>query len=62
MLGENESRRYERQMMLFGEGGQEKIRNAKVFIAGAGGLGSPISMYLAAAGVGRIRIVDYDTV
>ena len=62
MQGENESRRYERQMLVFGEVGQEKIGDAKVFIAGAGGLGSLVSMYLAAAGVGRIGIVDHDTV
>lgn len=49
-------------MLVFGEVGQEKINNAKVFIAGAGGLGSPISMYLAAAGVGSIGVVDHDTV
>ena len=62
MQGENESRRYERQMLVFGEDGQEKIENAKVFIAGAGGLGSLVSMYLAAAGACRIKIVDHDTV
>jgi len=46
----------------FGEEGQEKLKKARVFIAGAGGLGSPISIYLAVAGVGNIRIVDHDTV
>ncbi len=55
-----ELQRYERQMTLPGWGreGQEKIKRATVFIAGAGGLGSPVSIYLAAAGVGRIRICD----
>lgn len=62
MLTENESKRYERQMMIFGEVGQERIRDARVFIAGVGGLGSPVSIYLAAAGVGEIRIVDDDAV
>ena len=64
MLTENELKRYDRQMMIpgFGEAGQEKLKRAKVFIAGAGGLGSPIAIYLAAAGVGTIRIVDRDTV
>ena len=42
--------------------GQEKLKQAKVFIAGAGGLGSPVSIYLAVAGVGQIRIVDRDVV
>ena len=56
--------RYDRQIMLdeIGEKGQEKLKNARVFVAGAGGLGSPIAIYLAAAGVGHIRIVDNDTV
>ena len=56
--------RYNRQMRIpeFGEQGQEKIKNAKVFVAGIGGLGSISCYYLAAAGVGRLRIVDKDTV
>ena len=64
MLTENELKRYDRQIMIpgFGEEGQEKLKRAKVFIAGAGGLGSPIAIYLTAAGVGTIRIVDLDTV
>lgn len=48
--------------MLFGEGGQERLKNATIFIAGAGGLGSPVSIYLAVAGVGRIILVDKDAV
>jgi adenylyltransferase/sulfurtransferase len=48
--------------MIFGEEGQEKLKNSKVFIAGAGGLGSPISIYLAVAGVGNITMVDHDIV
>jgi adenylyltransferase/sulfurtransferase len=56
--------RYQRQIMMegFGETGQEKLKQAKVFIAGVGGLGSPISLYLAVAGVGQIRIVDRDVI
>ncbi len=46
----------------FGEEGQEKLKCARVLIAGAGGLGSPAAVYLAAAGVGTIRIVDSDAV
>lgn len=64
MLNENELARYDRQIIMrgFGEEGQEKLKNAKVFIAGCGGLGSPIAVYLAAAGIGTLRIVDEDTV
>jgi len=62
MLTESELDRYQRQTMIFGEEGQEKLKNTKVFIAGAGGLGSPISIYLAVAGVGTIKIVDHDIV
>jgi len=64
MLTREERKRYDRQIILygFGEEGQEKLKRAKVFIAGAGGLGSPASIYLAAAGVGTIRIVDQDKV
>lgn len=54
--------RYDRQIKLFGVDGQEKLKDAKIFIAGAGGLGSPISIYLAAAGIGRIVLVDNDVV
>jgi adenylyltransferase/sulfurtransferase len=64
MLTEDELVRYERQVMLpgWGEEGQEKLRKAKVVIAGAGGLGSAILSYLAVAGVGKIRVIDGDTV
>lgn len=57
--------RYSRQIILNdfgGVGGQEKLLNAKVLVAGAGGLGSPVLLYLAAAGVGTIGIADFDTV
>jgi adenylyltransferase/sulfurtransferase len=46
----------------FGEAGQEKLKQAKVVIAGSGGLGSPAAIYLAAAGVGTLRIIDHDKV
>jgi molybdopterin/thiamine biosynthesis adenylyltransferase len=64
MLTREERERYDRQIMIygFGEEGQEKLKRARVFIAGAGGLGSPVSIYLAVAGVGTMRIVDHDKV
>lgn len=62
MLSQDERERYSRQIMLFGDEGQERLKDATIFIAGAGGLGSPISIYLAVAGVGRIILVDKDTV
>ena len=64
MLTTNELERYDRQIMIrgLGEEGQEKLKQAKVIIAGGGGLGSPSSIYLAAAGVGTIRIVDHGSV
>ncbi len=54
--------KYIRQIMLFGEEGQEKLRKATVFVVGAGGLGSPVSTYLAVAGVGKIILADFDSV
>jgi len=56
--------RYNRQIILpeFGEEGQKRLRQATVFVAGAGGLGSPVSIYLACAGVGRIILVDGESV
>jgi len=63
-LDDERIERYSRQIILseVGGKGQEKIFNAKVLIVGAGGLGSPIALYLAAAGVGTIGIVDSDRV
>jgi len=64
MLSVDERKRYDRQIMIrgVGEEGQEKLKRAKILIAGAGGLGSPAAMYLTAAGVGKIRVVDHDSV
>jgi adenylyltransferase/sulfurtransferase len=63
-LTKDEIVRYSRQIALpeVGGAGQEKLRAARVLIVGAGGLGSPAALYLAAAGVGTIGIADPDTV
>jgi adenylyltransferase/sulfurtransferase len=59
-----EVRRYSRHLIIpdFAMNGQKRLKNAKVLAIGAGGLGSPVLMYLAAAGVGTIGIVEFDTV
>jgi len=61
---EDEIRRYSRHILLreVGGTGQAKLKAARVLVVGAGGLGSPLLMYLAAAGVGTIGIVDDDRV
>ena len=63
-LSEEQRIRYSRHTMLneLGEEGQIKLLDSKVLLIGAGGLGSPAALYLAAAGVGTIGIVDFDTV
>ena len=64
MFTEEQIRRYSRHILLpnVGAGGQRKLLNARVLLLGAGGLGSPAALYLAAAGVGTLGIVDFDTV
>ncbi|MDP2113324.1 MAG: ThiF family adenylyltransferase, partial [Bacteroidota bacterium] len=61
---EDQIHRYSRHIILqdVGVEGQEKINNGKVLIVGAGGLGAPVALYLAAAGVGTIGIIDGDVV
>lgn len=64
MLSPEEKRKYIRQIMIpeVGAAGQEKIRHAKVAVIGCGGLGCPVILYLASAGVGTIGLVDFDTI
>ena len=64
MITAEEKERYSRQLLIpeWGEEAQEKLKAAKVLIIGAGGLGSPASLYLTAGGVGTIGIVDGDAV
>ncbi len=63
MFSAEELKRYTRQMMMdkWGEETQAKLKNSTIFIAGAGGLGSPVSIYLAVAGIGNMRICDFDS-
>lgn len=63
-LSNEEIRRYSRHLILpeFGMAGQHKLKEGSVLLIGAGGLGSPLALYLAAAGVGHLGIVDFDVV
>lgn len=63
-LSDDEIERYARHIVLkeVGGPGQARLKSASVLVIGAGGLGSPLILYLAAAGVGRIGVVDFDTV
>src|SRR5580700_10011816 len=63
-LSPSELRRYSRHLSLseIGPAGQEKLRASRVLIVGAGGLGSPAALYLAAAGIGTLGVLDFDVV
>jgi len=64
MFTEDQVQRYSRHIILpnIGGAGQRKLLDASVLMVGAGGLGSPVAMYLAAAGIGKLGIVDFDRV
>src|SRR5690606_9129751 len=63
-LSREEIRRYSRHLLIpeVGLEGQRKLKNSSALIIGTGGLGSPVKLYLAAAGIGRTGLVDYDVV
>ena len=63
-LSRDEVARYSRHLLIpdFGLEGQKCLKNSKVLVIGAGGLGSPVLLYLAAAGVGTLGIIDFDIV
>src|SRR3954466_7539974 len=63
-LSPQETQRYSRHLIMpeVGVAGQKRLKAASVLLIGAGGLGSPLGLYLAAAGIGRIGLVDFDAV
>src|SRR5277367_6867862 len=63
-LSNEEILRYSRHLIMpeVGMEGQLKLKNAKILMVGTGGLGAPVGLYLAAAGIGRIGLVDFDVV
>src|SRR5262245_7109182 len=64
VLSQQEVARYSRHLIMpeVGMEGQKRLKAASVLLIGAGGLGSPLGLYLAAAGIGRIGLVDFDVV
>jgi molybdopterin/thiamine biosynthesis adenylyltransferase len=64
VLSESERQRYARQLILegFGPAAQERLKGARAFVAGAGGLGSALGLYLTAAGIGALRFADHGAV
>jgi molybdopterin/thiamine biosynthesis adenylyltransferase len=64
LLSPREIRRYNKQIMIpeIGLKGQEKLKNARVLVVGAGGLGCPVLLYLTVAGIGKISVVEFDMV
>lgn len=63
-LSDDQQKRYRRQLIMkeIGEDGQKRLLKSRVLVVGAGGLGSPVTLYLAAAGVGTIGIADHDVI
>lgn len=62
MLDQQELERYDRQIRLFGISGQEKLKSSKVLVIGIGGLGCPVALYLTAAGIGELILIDHERV
>ncbi|MFZ9034953.1 MAG: ThiF family adenylyltransferase [Francisellaceae bacterium] len=61
-MTESELQRYQRHFSVIGIDGQKKLKNASVCIIGCGGIGSPLALYLTAAGIGRLTLIDFDVV
>jgi len=61
-LSPSELERYDRQIMLFGVEGQAKLKKSKVMVAGLGGLGCPLAIYMTASGVGKLLLIDRERI